>query len=137
MKTDLTPLCKVIRQNEREVEISSGEMSRIAGVSESLTGALGIHLAISTIQPNSSSSPHYHKNCETAIYVSKGGGKFLTGPNLEISMNIGPGDCIYVPANSVHQPINNSKSEVMELIVARNTPMEIVVEYNPAESELS
>ena len=56
---------------------------------------------------------------------------------LEISMDIGPGDCIYVPANSVHQPINDSNSEVMELVVARNTPVEIVVEYNPAESELS
>ena len=63
--------------------------------------------------------------------------RFLTGPNLEISMDIGPGDCIYVPANSVHQPINESNSEVMELVVARNTPVEIVVEYNPAESELS
>ena len=137
MKPDLTPLSKVVRQDEREVEISSGTMSRISGVSQSLTGASGIHLAISTIQPNSSSSPHYHKNCETAIYVSKGRGKFLTGANLEITMDIGLGDFIYVPANSVHQPINNSNSEVMELIVARNTPVEIVVEYTPAESKFS
>lgn len=132
MSTQLNAECKVIRSDELEVEVSSGQMTRLAGVSKSLTGAEGIHLAIATIPPESSSSPHYHVNCESAIYVVKGTGRFLIGQNLEESLPIGPGDFIYVPPNAVHQPINDSRTDDLELIVARNAPVEIVVEYEPA-----
>ena len=46
-------------------------------------------------------------------------------------MDISAGDFIYVPQDSVHQPVNDSLSEPLELIVARNTPVEIVVEFDP------
>ena len=132
MDTQLDAKCKVTRNDELEVEVSSGQMTRLAGVSKSLAGAEGIHLAVATIPPACGSSPHYHVNCESAIYVTKGTGRFLTGKNLEESLPIGPGDFIYVPPNAVHQPINDSLTEELELIVARNTPVEIVVEYDPA-----
>ena len=119
--------CKVIHADGLEVEIQSGAMTRLAGVSEALTGSTGIHLAIATIPPHCASSPHYHVNCESAIYVVKGRGRFLVGDNLDNPLLIGPGDFIYVPAEAVHQPINDG-DEVMEIIVARNTPVEIVVE---------
>ena len=64
--------CKVIHNDGLEVEIQSGAMTRLAGVSEALTGSTGIHLAIATIPPHCASSPHYHVNCESAIYVVKG-----------------------------------------------------------------
>ena len=123
--------CRVIHPDEREVEIQSGAMTRLAGVSEGLVGSTGIHLAVATIPPGCASTPHYHVNCESAIYVVKGSGRFLTGGKLERSQAIGPGDFIYVPPDAVHQPINDSPSETMELIVARNAPVEIVVEYEP------
>lgn len=119
--------CRVIHASELEVEVQSGSMTRLAGVSESLVGSTGIHLAIATIPPGCSSNPHYHVNCESAIYVSKGRGRFLVGNNLEDALVIGPGDFIYVPAEAVHQPVNDGL-EPLELIVARNTPVEIVVE---------
>ena len=128
--------CRVIRPDEREVELASGNMTRVAGVSESLVGTTGIHLAVSTIPPGCASSPHYHVNCESAIYVVKGEGRFLTGSRLEKSHAIGPGDFIYVPPEAVHQPVNDSPSETMELIVARNAPVEIVVEYVPEKAEV-
>ena len=131
MDKQLNAECKVIRPDEREVEVSSGTMTRLAGVSKSLAGTEGIHLAIATVPPGCASNPHYHVNCESAIYVVSGNGRFLTGPKLENSNPIGPGDFIYVPPNAVHQPINDSLSDPMELIVARNTPVEIVVEYEP------
>ncbi len=59
----------------------------------------------------------------------KGHGRFLTGIDLENSLTIGPGDFIYVPQDAVHQRINDSL-EPMELIVARNTPLEIVEEVH-------
>lgn len=120
---------KVIHPNELETEVSSGTMTRLAGVSESLVGSTGIHLAIASIPVGCASSPHYHLNCESAIYVAKGHGRFLTGDDLENSLTIGPGDFIYVPQDAVHQPVNDG-SEPLELIVARNTPVEIVKEVH-------
>ena len=119
--------CRLIKSDQLELEISSGNMTRMAGVSQGLVGSAGIHLAIATIPPGCSSSPHYHVNCESAIYVSKGTGRFLVGDNLETSLTIGPGDFLYVPAEAVHQPVNDG-AEPLELIVARNTAVEIVVE---------
>jgi uncharacterized RmlC-like cupin family protein len=111
-------------------------MTRLAGVSERLTGATGIHLAIATIPPGCSSSPHHHVNCESAIYVVKGQGRFIIGEDLETELPIGPGDFIYVPSGAVHQPVNDSQ-ELMELIVARNAPVEIVEEYQPSRAKTS
>jgi uncharacterized RmlC-like cupin family protein len=92
-----------------------------------LGGAEGIHLAIATIPAGCNSSPNHHTNCESAIYVIKGHGRFIVGDNLDNPLPIGPGDFIFVPAEAVHQPVNDS-DEVMEIIVARNTPVEIVQE---------
>ncbi|MBM3943825.1 MAG: cupin domain-containing protein [SAR202 cluster bacterium] len=128
------PECRVIHPDQLEVEVRSGSMTRLAGVSQGLVGSTGIHLAIATIPPGCASSPHYHVNCESAIYVAKGRGRFLTGPNLENSLAIGPGDFIYVPPDAVHQPVNDSATEPMELIVARNAPVEIVVEHQPGRA---
>ena len=125
--------CQVIHPDSLETEICSGAMTRLAGVSQALAGATGIHLAIATIPPGCASSPHYHVNCESAIYVMKGHGRFIIGENLDNELPIGPGDFIYVPQDGVHQPVNDS-NEVMELIVARNTPVEIVEEYTAKQS---
>ena len=124
-----TAECRVIHPDEMEVEVSSGGMTREAGVSEALVGAKGIHLALATIPPGCASSPHYHVNCESAIYVLRGTGRFVVGPRLDRSLPIRPGDFIYVPPNAVHQPVNDSVSEPLELLVARNAPVEIVVEW--------
>ena len=122
--------CKVIHPGELEVDVQSGAMTRLAGVSEGLTGSTGIHLAVATIPPHCASSPHYHVNCESAIYVVKGRGRFIVGDRLDQPLPIGPGDFIYVPAEAVHQPVNDG-DEPMEIIVARNAPVEIVVEVQP------
>ena len=126
--------CRVIHPDGLEVDLCSGAMTRLAGVSEGLVGSSGIHLAIATIPPGCASSPHYHVNCESAIYVLAGSGRFVVGEQLEQSLPIGPGDFIYVPPDAVHQPVNDSETEPLQLIVARNTPVEIVVEYEPKKA---
>lgn len=125
--------CRLIKSSELEVEISSGTMTRLAGVSQGLVGSTGIHLAIATIPAGCSSSPHYHVNCESAIYVVKGKGRFLIGENLDEALPMEPGDFLYVPAEAVHQPVNDG-TEPLELIVARNTAVEIVVETEPGKA---
>ena len=121
---------RIIHPNECITEISSGEMTRVAGVSEALSGATGIHMATAIIQPGCSSSAHVHLNCESAIYVVNGHGKFVVGENLDQIIEFAPGDYLFVPPGAPHQPVNDG-DEPIELLVARNTPVEIVREYSP------
>ncbi|NQW17228.1 MAG: cupin domain-containing protein [Chloroflexi bacterium] len=123
---------KITHPDALEVEIASGAMTRLAGVSESLAGSTGIHLAIATVPPGRCSMTHYHTNCESAIYVERGNGLFLTGADLEVSNPISAGDFIYVPAGAPHQPVNTTDDEDLVLIVARNTAVEIVVDMPSA-----
>ena len=125
---DGNPLCVITKGDVLEVEIASGAMTRLAGVSEGLSGSTGIHLAIATVPPGRCSTAHYHVNCESAIYVVSGGGLFLHGEKLDVEDTIEPGDFIYVPPDSNHQPVNTSEDEDLVLIVARNAPVEIVVD---------
>ena len=108
-------------------------MTRLAGVSEKLTGSTGIHLAVATIPPHCATSPHYHLHCESAIYVVKDHGRFVIGDNLDTELAIDPGDFIYVSAEAVHQPVNDGADD-MEIIVARNTPVEIVAEMETTKA---
>jgi len=117
----------ITKKNNLEEEVNSGAMIRLAGVSESLSGAKNIHLAIATIPPERCSTTHFHTNCESAIYVLSGEGVFIHGDNMEIEDNISEGDFIFVPEGSLHQPINTGEED-LKLIVARNTPVEIVEE---------
>ncbi|MBI62901.1 MAG: hypothetical protein CL775_02590 [Chloroflexi bacterium] len=117
----------VTKKNEVEEEINSGAMTRLAGVSKNLSNATNIHMAIASIPTDRCSTTHFHTNCESAIYVLSGKGLFLHGNNLEIEEEISQGDFIFVPEGALHQPINTG-DKVLELIVARNTPIEIVEE---------
>ena len=119
---------RIIHPNERETESASGGMTRAAGVSMALVGAEGIHMAIATIPPGHRSSPHVHTNCESALYVLSGHGRFLIGDDLSEALDFGPGDCLYVPPGAPHAPVNDG-DEHIELVVVRNALVEIVEEY--------
>ena len=69
----------VTKKNNLEEEIKSGGMVRLAGVSETLSNASNIHMAIATIPQDRCSTTHFHTNCESAIYVLSGKGLFLHG----------------------------------------------------------
>ena len=119
---------RIIHPHERETESASGGMTRLAGVSQNLVGAEGIHMAIATIPPGHRSTPHVHLNCESALYVLRGRGRFLIGEGLMEALEFGPGDCLYVPPGAPHAPVNDG-DEPIELVVVRNAPVEVVEEY--------
>ena len=118
---------KITKKNNLEEEINSGSMQRFAGVSKNLSNASKIHMAIATIPKDRCSTTHFHTNCESAIYVISGKGLFLHGERLEIEAKISEGDFIFVPDGALHQPVNTGDNDLV-LIVARNTPVEIVEE---------
>ena len=126
----------IIRPYERYTEISSGDMTRIAGVAKETSNSKNIHLAIAEIPPSKSSSPHLHLNCESAIYVLAGEGIFVAGKKLDKHNKIKEGDFIYVPPDAPHKPINISNKNPLLLLVARNQPTEIVQEIKDG-NELS
>ena len=103
------------------------------GVSDRSAGAEGISMYKVVIPPGAAAEPHRHKGFETAIYVIKGRIETRFGPGLKESVVNGPGDCVYIPPELPHQPINVSDSEPAEAIVARNDPseQENVIPYDP------
>ena len=117
----------VTKKDSLEEEINSGPMTRFAGVSEHLSNATKNHMALADIPMGRCSTTHYHTNCESAIYVLSGSGIFVHGDNMDIEDEISAGDFIFVPAGALHQPVNTGDT-TLKLIVARNTPTEIVEE---------
>ena len=61
----------VITKNNLEEEINSGAMIRMAGVSEGLSDAKNIHMAIASIPKSRCSTTHYHTNCESAMFYQE------------------------------------------------------------------
>ena len=55
-----------------------------------------------TAAPREKGPPHTHLEAETAAYVIQGHVRVWFGENFEQSIEAGPGDFIFVPANTPH-----------------------------------
>lgn len=94
------------------------------GISGQNAGAKGISMNKVVIPPGGAAKAHKHSGYETAIYVIKGRVKTLYGKGLKKSVVNQAGDFLYIPADLPHKPINLSKTEAAEAIVARTDPDE-------------
>jgi uncharacterized RmlC-like cupin family protein len=111
---------KVVRPSERyKGVVQSGSMVREAGVAPETSGATSIWSGYVTTPAGLKSSVHHHGDCETAIYVLKGRARFRFGEKLEHSVEVGPGDFLFVPPFEIHQEENLSDTAPCELIVSR------------------
>jgi uncharacterized RmlC-like cupin family protein len=97
-------------------------------VSQATAGADSIYMGIFRVPPGARSRPHYHANCESAVYMLRGKLEVKWGDDLEESVQIGPGDMVYVPPQETHILHNLSDSEPAEYVVARNSATEDSVE---------
>lgn len=119
---------KVIRHSDCTSETTQTPgMSRFAGVARATAGAGHLWMGFVTMGPAAKSGAHHHGHCESAIYIISGRARFLWGSRLEHTTEAGPGDFVYVPPNLVHQEINPSDSEPIEMIVARDSAEGVVV----------
>jgi uncharacterized RmlC-like cupin family protein len=129
----------VIRADQRD---SSGTatpgMNRAAGVAGSTAGAKNLWMGYVTIGPGVESGVHHHGTNESGIYIISGRARFRFGESLEQSTEAGPGDFIHVPPHAVHQEINLSATEPVEMIVARDSQEGIVVnvEADPVQEDV-
>src|SRR5438552_18822172 len=99
-----------------------------AEISQATAGAHNIHMGVFRVPPGARSRPHYHANCESAVYMLSGRLAVKWGEHLEQSVQIGPRDMVYVPPRETHILENLSDTEPAEYVVARDSPTEDSVE---------
>jgi uncharacterized RmlC-like cupin family protein len=119
---------RVVRPHERDAGTAQTPgMRREAGVAASTVGAEKLWVGYVTMAPGMQSGAHHHGPVESGIYVISGRGRFRFGPKLEHKVDVGPGDFIFVPPETVHQEINADAGEPLIAIVARDGQENIVV----------
>ena len=87
-------------------------------------------MGLSRVPAGQQSSGHVHTNCESALYVVAGRGRFMVGPRLDQGLAVEPGDFIHIPPNAPHAVVNDGGDDLV-LVVARNAQVEQVRDYQP------
>ena len=118
---------RVVKPSEDEHEVPRGVVAG-SEVSRRTAEAENIYMGIFRVPPGARSRPHYHANCESAVYMLRGALEVRWGDSLEESTEIGAGDMVYVPPRETHILHNLSDSEAAEYVVARDSPTEDSVE---------
>jgi uncharacterized RmlC-like cupin family protein len=97
-------------------------------ISQATAGAHNIYMAVFRVPPGARSRPHYHAECESAVYMLSGALKVRWGDRLENDVVLEPRDLVYVPPRETHVLENQSDTEPAEYVVARDAPDEDSVE---------
>ena len=116
---------KVIKPGE-DREVPRGVLGG-AEISQATAGAHNIYLGVFRVPAGARSRPHYHANCESAVYMLSGQLLVKWGDHLEQELRLEPGDMVYVPPRETHVLENLSDSEAAEYVVARDSPTEDAV----------
>jgi len=125
---------RIIKPHQRNAGTAQTPgMVRMAGVSPEICGASGVWLGEVRNEPGFRTSAHHHGDVESAIYIISGALSMRWGAGLEHEASAGPGDFIFVPANTVHQEVNLSPTEPVVAIVARGGD-NVVVNVDIAEA---
>ena len=82
---------------------------------------------LSTVLPGAATGAHHHGDQETILYVLEGTARYRWGERLQHVAEAGPGDFVFIPANTVHQEINASADHPTVWVVTRSHPDPIVV----------
>ena len=123
---------KVVKPSGEERDVPRGVVGG-AEISQATTGAHNIYMGVFRVPAGARSRPHYHDNCESALYMLSGSIEIRWGDQLEQSLVVESGDMLYVPPRETHTVRNLSDDEPAEYIVARDSPTEDSVEVPWAE----
>jgi uncharacterized RmlC-like cupin family protein len=122
---------KIVKPGD-EHEVPRGILGG-AEVSQATTGAHNIYMARFRVPAGARSRPHYHEGCESALYMLAGSIVIRFGERLQESLDVEPGDMLYVPPRETHVVENASDSDPADYVVARDSPTEDSVEVPWAE----
>ena len=118
---------KVVKPSDEDRDVPRGVVGG-AEVSQATTGATNIYMGVFRVPAGARSRPHYHANCESAVYMLSGDLEVRWGDHLEDRVTVEPGDMLYVPPRQTHIVRNRSETEPAEYVVARDAPTEDSVE---------
>jgi uncharacterized RmlC-like cupin family protein len=126
---------RIVHPGERDTSTAQTPgMARAEGVGAKTTGAEGIWVGHVSVAKGVKSGPHHHGALESAIYVISGRARFRYGAKLENVVEADAGDFVFVPPYVVHQEINASEDEPVDMIVARSSQENIVVNVDVPEA---
>jgi uncharacterized RmlC-like cupin family protein len=108
-------------------------MDRSEGIGAKTVGAKGIWVGHVHVDKGVRSGPHHHGEVESAIYIVSGHARFRYGDHLEQVVEAAAGDFIFVPPYVVHQEINASREEPVDMIVSRSSQENVVVNVDLPE----
>lgn len=118
----------VIRPNQRDNSTAqTSGMVRQAGISKDLAGSEGLWMGLAVNGPGQQSGAHHHGANESGIYILKGRVRFRWGAKLEHVLDTEPGDFVFVPPHEVHLEENLDPNGPAELLLARNSQEQVVV----------
>jgi uncharacterized RmlC-like cupin family protein len=123
---------KLVKPTGEERDVPRGVVGGVE-VSQATTGAHNIYMGVFRVPPGSRGRPHYHDNCESALYMISGAIEIRYGDQLEESLLVEAGDLLYVPPRETHTVTNVSDTEPAQYVVARDSPTEDSVEMPWAE----
>ena len=123
---------KLVKPSGEERDVPRGVVGG-AEISQATTGAHNLYMGIFRVPAGARGRPHYHDNCESALYMLSGSIEIRFGDQLEESLIVEAGDMLYVPPRETHIVRNLSPDEPAEYIVARDSPTEDSVEVPWAE----
>ena len=118
---------KLVKPSGEERDVPRGVVGG-AEISQATTGAHNIYMGIFRVPAGARGRPHYHDNCESALYMLSGSIEIAWGDHLEDKVTVEPGDMLYVPPRQTHVVRNRSETEPAEYVVARDSPTEDSVE---------
>jgi uncharacterized RmlC-like cupin family protein len=118
---------RVVKPSEQDRDLPRGVVGG-AEISQATTGAHNIYMGLFRVPAGARSRPHYHANCESALYMLRGAIEIQWGDHLEDSIEVREGDMLYVPPRETHIVRNLSDTEPAEYVVARDSPTEDSVE---------
>ena len=118
---------KLVRPSGEERDVPRGVVGG-SEVSQATAGSSNIYMGLFRVPAGSQGRPHYHEDCETALYMLSGAIGIKWGDRLEQALEVHAGDMLYVPPRETHVVTNLSDTEPAEYVVARDSPTEDSVE---------
>jgi uncharacterized RmlC-like cupin family protein len=109
----------------RHEEISSNTaqtpgMLRRTAIDRQSVGSEKLWVGLVTVDPATSTGAHHHGACDSVVCITSGTITIRWGERLENREEAGSGGFIFIPAQVVHQEINESETVPVTSIVVRS-----------------
>jgi len=130
---------RVVRADDLDEQTAqTAGMLRRTAIDQHTVGSEKLWVGVVTVEPATSTGVHHHGDCDSVVCITSGRITIRWGERLEKRAEAGPGDFIYIPAQLVHQEINESDSVAVSSIVVRtgdNVVENVVTADQLAEAE--